>query len=77
MHMYMCVWCVAWSKSASECVENVVPSLCDASCDVCMYWWCESCDARYATILFTVGCGGQEDHHLTQLQGDSTFRGTW
>ena len=27
--------CVAWSKSASECVENVVPSLCDASCDVC------------------------------------------
>ena len=35
MHMYMCVWCVAWSKSASECVENVVPSLCDASCDVC------------------------------------------
>ena len=34
-HVHVCEWCVAWSKSASECVENVVPSLCDASCDVC------------------------------------------
>ena len=51
MHMYMCVWCVAWSKSASECVENVVPSLCDASCDVCACTGGENCDMRPFSLL--------------------------